>query len=108
MAKRLTVIPMNPVVSAPVPPRPPRPSVVIPAKPKTDERRQLQRRLSIGRRVTGTRRDDDPVVLPDPLFEDHRQPSERRGMAARRRLSDRRSGVRLLDLTNLDLSELDS
>ncbi len=107
MAKRLTVIP-NPVASAPVAPKPPRPAVVTPGKPKVAERREQQRRLSIGRRVTGTRRDGDPVTLPDPLFEDHRHPSERRGMAVRRRLSDRRSGVRLLDLTNLDLSELDS
>ena len=72
--------------------------------PKTRERRRAQRRLSIGRRLNERRTGD----TPSELAEDMRRVNERRGLAQRRRLLDRRSGIRLLDLTNIDLSELDS
>ncbi len=72
---------------------------------KSGERRRAQRRLSIGRRLNERRQ---PETLADREAEEQRGANERRGLAQRRRLFDRRSGIRLLDLTNIDLSELDS
>ncbi|MEP6800808.1 MAG: hypothetical protein ABJC07_02640 [Acidobacteriota bacterium] len=76
-----------------------------PVGEKPGERRRSQRRLSIGRRLNERR---NPETLADRDAEELRQANERRGLAQRRRLFDRRSGIRLLDLTNIDLSELDS
>ncbi|MEO8190107.1 MAG: hypothetical protein ABI682_07170 [Acidobacteriota bacterium] len=72
---------------------------------KPEERRKAQRRLSIGRRLNERRNPETPAELD---AENQRRPNERRGLSSRRRLLDRRSGIRLLDLTNIDLSELDS
>lgn len=71
------------------------------------ERRKSQRRLEVARRIYGERRVLDLAPPPDVLFVDSRSGRERRGLSSRRRLRDRRSGVRSLDLTSLDLSELD-
>lgn len=70
------------------------------------ERRQLQRRRSIARRILPDRRTS---MFPeiDPLFAEIRSGNERRATAQRRSQGDRRAGVRKMDLTNLDLSELD-
>ncbi|MEP6769725.1 MAG: hypothetical protein ABJC61_13720 [Acidobacteriota bacterium] len=101
MAKRLTVIPAKASSS---PAKSSNGTKSDPAAPKTRERRRAQRRLSIGRRLNERRTGD----TPSELAEDMRRVNERRGLAQRRRLFDRRSGIRLLDLTNIDLSELDS
>lgn len=96
MVKRLTVIPTDAAVQARI----------------SGERRRHQRRLSIGRRLGEIRRasvpSDQTLSEEERPPEQQRQSVERRGMAPRRRLTDRRSGARVFDLTNLDLSELDS
>ncbi len=69
------------------------------------ERRLFQRRLGIARRVQASRRLS--VVSDDHRFEEHRRPSDRRGLAVRRRIADRRTGLRVLDLRNLDLTGLE-
>lgn len=71
------------------------------------ERRKRQRRFEVARRILGERRVFDLAPPSDVLFVESRSGLERRGMASRRRLRDRRSGVRSLDLRTLDLSELD-
>ena len=101
MAKRLTIISAKTSSSGA---KPSNGGKSDPAAPKTKERRRTQRRLSIGRRLNERRTGD----TPSELAEDMRRVNERRGLAQRRRLLDRRSGIRLLDLTNIDLSELDS
>ncbi len=98
MAKRVTLVSTEERISTPE--KGDERSVV-----KTDERRQAQRRLSIGRRLQERR---SPETPPESERDEHRRPNERRGLAQRRRLLDRRTGIRLLDLTNIDLSELDS
>lgn len=98
VAKRLTLVSTEERISAPE--KADERSVV-----KTDERRKAQRRLSIGRRLQERR---SPETPPESERDEQRRPNERRGLAQRRRLLDRRSGIRLLDLTNIDLSELDS
>jgi len=71
----------------------------------SSERRLFQRRLGIPRRVQGRRRVGRAAA--DSFFADHRAPSDRRGVAVRRRLADRRTGLRVLDLRNLDLTGLE-
>ena len=83
--------------------------------PPPEERRRAQRRRAIGRRVSETRREieitrGDPfeeLLVTERLFDDRRRPADRRGLAPRRRLPERRAGVALFDLRDLDLSELD-
>jgi hypothetical protein len=83
--------------------------------PPPDERRRQQRRLAIGRRVSETRRDIEITrgdafeerLVTERLFDDRRRPADRRGLAHRRRLPERRAGVAVFDLRDLDLSELD-
>jgi hypothetical protein len=70
------------------------------------ERRLDQRRKAIARRVVRDRR-IAARLAPDTLFADSRLGIERRMTSARRKQRDRRAGVRKIDLTNLDLSELD-
>ncbi|MFN2633771.1 MAG: hypothetical protein ABR610_10175 [Thermoanaerobaculia bacterium] len=101
MAKRLTVISTKTSSGGA---KPSNGGKSDPTAPKIRERRRAQRRLSIGRRLNERRTSD----TPSELAEDMRRVNERRGVAQRRRLLDRRSGIRLLDLTNIDLSELDS
>jgi len=96
--KRLIVI--KPEAPPPAAPK----KEVSPGAPSSD-RRRMQRRRSIGRRVNETRR--ATPVPQDPLFAEQRDKSERRGRAQRRR-RERRAGIRVMDLTNLDLSEMDS
>ncbi|MEO8432477.1 MAG: hypothetical protein ABI592_13275 [Acidobacteriota bacterium] len=69
------------------------------------ERRLFQRRLGIARRVQGSRRLG--VEVSDRPFDGIRRPFDRRGIAARRRMLDRRTGLRVLDLRNLDLTGLE-
>ena len=83
--------------------------------PPPDERRLQQRRLAIGRRVSETRREIEITrgdafearLVTERLFDDRRRPADRRGLAPRRRLPERRAGVAVFDLRDLDLSELD-
>jgi hypothetical protein len=71
------------------------------------ERRMAQRRKQIARRVNPDRRISlNPIR--DAFFVDSRSGVERRMVGVRRRVTDRRHGVRKIDLTNLDLSELDN
>ena len=75
-------------------------------QPRT-ERRMAQRRKQIARRVNPDRRISlNPIR--DAFYVDSRSGAERRMVAVRRRVTDRRHGVRKIDLTNLDLSELDN
>jgi hypothetical protein len=83
--------------------------------PPPEERRVQQRRRAIGRRVHETRRVIEITggdvfeerLVTERLFDDRRRPADRRGLAPRRRLPERRAGVAVFDLRGLDLSELD-
>jgi hypothetical protein len=83
--------------------------------PPPDERRLQQRRLAIGRRVSETRREIEITrgnafeerLVTERLFDDRRRPADRRGLAPRRRIWERRAGLAVFDLRDLDLSELD-
>ncbi|HEY6050491.1 MAG TPA: hypothetical protein VIZ58_04525 [Thermoanaerobaculia bacterium] len=83
--------------------------------PPPEERRHAQRRLAIGRRVSETRREIEITrgdafeerLVTERLFDERRRRSDRRGLAPRRKLPERRAGVAVFDLRDLDLSELD-
>ena len=83
--------------------------------PPPEERRREQRRRAIGRRVSGSRREIEIIggdvfeerLITGRLFDDRRRPADRRGLAPRRRIPERRAGLALFDLRDLDLSELD-
>jgi len=70
------------------------------------ERRDDQRRRAIALRIVPDRRMALGVPVHDALFADSRSGAERRASSARRRLGERRAGVRMIDLTDLDLSAL--